>query len=97
MFARPAGLVAQPAKIAARVGVTNVNLLVLKNSRAKAIRFSTLTHICEVAGCHAGDSSAFEPIRATAPNVTRNKFSNTGPSCVTRSCRAVCLSSVERS
>ncbi|EDY43140.1 helix-turn-helix domain-containing protein [Streptomyces sp. SPB074] len=43
------------AELAARVGVTNVNLSVLKNGRAKAIRFSTLTHICEVLDCQPGD------------------------------------------
>ncbi|MEW2128970.1 helix-turn-helix transcriptional regulator [Streptomyces sp. NPDC005435] len=43
------------AELAARVGVTNVNLSVLKNGRAKAIRFSTLTRICEVLDCQPGD------------------------------------------
>ena len=43
------------AELAARVGVTNVNLSVLKNGRARAIRFSTLTRICEVLECQPGD------------------------------------------
>jgi putative transcriptional regulator len=43
------------AELAHQVGVTNVNLSVLKNGRAKAIRFSTLTRICEVLGCQPGD------------------------------------------
>ncbi|MFE7711621.1 helix-turn-helix domain-containing protein [Streptomyces sp. NPDC057486] len=43
------------AELAARVGVTNVNLSVLKNGRARAIRFSTLTRICEVLECRPGD------------------------------------------
>ncbi|MFJ9893744.1 helix-turn-helix domain-containing protein [Streptomyces sp. NPDC091280] len=43
------------AELALRVGVTNVNLSVLKNGRAKAIRFSTLTRICEVLECQPGD------------------------------------------
>lgn len=34
-------------ELATRVGVTVVNLSVLKNDRARAIRFSTLTAICE--------------------------------------------------
>ncbi len=42
-------------ELADRVGVTVVNLSVLKNDRAKAIRFSTLTAICEVLGCRPGD------------------------------------------
>lgn len=37
------------------VGVTLVNLSVLKNDRARAIRFSTLTAICRVLGCRVGD------------------------------------------
>jgi len=37
------------------VGVTIVNLSVLKNGRARAIRFSTLTKLCEVLDCQPGD------------------------------------------
>ena len=37
------------------VGVSIVNLSVLKNDRAKAIRFSTLTAICEALDCEVGD------------------------------------------
>ncbi|MEU3193162.1 MULTISPECIES: helix-turn-helix domain-containing protein [Streptomyces] len=43
------------SELAARVGVTVVNLSVLKNDRAKAIRFSTLTAICRELGCQPGD------------------------------------------
>ncbi|MFF4504683.1 helix-turn-helix domain-containing protein [Streptomyces sp. NPDC001401] len=43
------------AELAARVGVTVVNLSVLKNDRAKAIRFSTLGAICRELGCQPGD------------------------------------------
>lgn len=43
------------AALADAVGVTVVNLSVLKNDRAKAIRFSTLTAICDVLGCQPGD------------------------------------------
>jgi len=42
-------------ELAERVGVTVVNLSVLKNGRAKAVRFSTLTQICRVLGCQPGD------------------------------------------
>jgi putative transcriptional regulator len=38
-----------------------VNLSVLKNQRAKAVRFSTLTAICDVLDCQPGDLLAFEP------------------------------------
>lgn len=43
------------AALAEEVGVTVVNLSVLKNNRAKAIRFSTLTALCVVLGCEVGD------------------------------------------
>ena len=42
-------------ELAAGVGVTIVNLSVLKNNRAKAVRFSTLTAICDVLDCQPGD------------------------------------------
>lgn len=41
--------------LAEAIGVTNVNLSVLKNQRARAIRFSTLTAICDALGCQPGD------------------------------------------
>lgn len=42
-------------ELADRVGVSIVNLSVLKNNHAKAVRFSTLTAICEVLGCEVGE------------------------------------------
>ncbi len=42
-------------ELAERVGVPLVNLSVLKNDRAKAVRFSTPTAICDPLGCDAGD------------------------------------------
>lgn len=42
-------------ELADRVGVTVVNLSVLKNGRAKAVRFSTLTGICRALDCQPGD------------------------------------------
>ncbi len=42
-------------ELAQRVGVSVVNLSVLKNDRAKAVRFSTLTAICEALDCEVGD------------------------------------------
>lgn len=41
--------------LAERVGVSIVNLSVLKNDRAKAIRFSTLVAICDALDCEVGD------------------------------------------
>ena len=42
-------------QLAEQVGVTIVNLSVLKNGRARAIRFSTLTRLCQVLDCQPGD------------------------------------------
>jgi putative transcriptional regulator len=42
-------------ELAERVGVTIANLSVLKNGRAKAIRFNTLTAICRELDCKPGD------------------------------------------
>ena len=47
--------------LAEQVGLTVVNLSVLKNDRAKAVRFSTLTRICDVLGCHPGDVFSLAP------------------------------------
>lgn len=41
--------------LAEQIGVTIVNLSVLKNQRAKAVRFSTLTAICDALACQPGD------------------------------------------
>lgn len=42
-------------ELAGRVGITPANVSVLKNGRAKAIRFSTLDRICAVLECQPGD------------------------------------------
>ncbi|ACD24142.1 helix-turn-helix transcriptional regulator [Clostridium botulinum] len=41
--------------LAERVGITNANLSILKNNKAKAIRFSTLESICKELKCQPGD------------------------------------------
>jgi putative transcriptional regulator len=41
--------------LANRVGITLANLSILKNGRARAIRFSTLTALCDVLECQPGD------------------------------------------
>lgn len=50
--------------LARAVGVTVVNLSVLKNDRARAVRFSTLTAICDVLGCQPGDVFSVDPVHA---------------------------------
>jgi putative transcriptional regulator len=47
-------------ELADQVGVTLVNLSVLKNDRAKAIRFSTLESLCDVLDCQPGDLMGYE-------------------------------------
>ncbi len=42
-------------ELADRVGITLANLSVLKNGRARAVRFSTLTALCEALDCQPGD------------------------------------------
>ena len=42
-------------ELSRQVGVSVVNLSVLKNDRARAIRFSTLTAICNALDCEVGD------------------------------------------
>lgn len=48
-------------ELADQVGITVVNLSVLKNGRAKAIRFSTLAVLCTVLRCQPGDLLTVEP------------------------------------
>ena len=38
-----------------KVGITMVNLSILKNGKAKAVRFSTLEAICKALDCQPGD------------------------------------------
>lgn len=54
-------------ELAERVGVTMVNLSVLKNGRARAVRFSTLSAICEVLGCQPGDVLVYDRGRGRTP------------------------------
>ncbi|MDU2673444.1 MAG: helix-turn-helix transcriptional regulator [Clostridium sp.] len=42
-------------ELAERIGITMANLSILKNNKAKAIRFSTLEAICEALDCQPGD------------------------------------------
>ena len=42
-------------QLSEKVGITMANLSILKNGKARAIRFSTLEAICEALGCQPGD------------------------------------------
>ena len=48
-------------ELAERVGITIVNLSILKNGRARAIRFTTLASLCEVLSCQPGDLLSYQP------------------------------------
>ena len=47
-------------EFAERVGLTPANVAVLKNGRAKAVRFTTLDAICRVLECQPGDVLRYE-------------------------------------
>jgi putative transcriptional regulator len=51
--------------LAERIGITPANLAVLKNGRAKAVRFSTLESLCAVLECQPGDLLRWEPETVT--------------------------------
>ncbi|GAB6987157.1 helix-turn-helix domain-containing protein [Nocardioides pyridinolyticus] len=48
-------------EFAEQVGLTPANVAVLKNGRARAIRFSTLEAICRVLECQPGDVLEYQP------------------------------------
>jgi putative transcriptional regulator len=47
--------------LAERVGITPANLAVLKNGRAKAVRFTTLAALCDALACQPGDLLRWVP------------------------------------
>jgi len=49
-------------ELADRVGITPANLAVLKNGRAKAVRFATLAALCEALECQPGDLLRWEAV-----------------------------------
>ncbi len=48
-------------ELSERVGVTMANLSILKNGKAKAVRFTTLEAICRELDCQPGDLIKYEP------------------------------------
>ena len=48
-------------ELSAQVDVTVVNLSILKNGRARAIRFSTMARLCEALRCQPGDLLSYDP------------------------------------
>lgn len=57
------------AQFADAVGISYANVAVLKNGRAKAVRFSTLDAICRVLECQPGDILRWVPDEGTSPSL----------------------------
>ncbi len=51
-------------ELSSRADITIANLSVLKNDRARAIRFSTLTALCAALECQPGDLISYAPDQA---------------------------------
>ncbi len=70
-------------ELADRVGITPANLAVLKNGRAKAVRFATLAALCEALECQPGDLLRWEAEGVTdeiaSPGVGVTTPGATGP------------------
>ena len=54
--------------LAAGIGLAVANVSILKNGRAKAVRFSTLDAICAVLGCQPGDILTYVPDGESEPD-----------------------------
>lgn len=48
-------------ELSKRVGITLANMSILKNGKAKAVRFQTLEKICEALNCQPGDILEYVP------------------------------------
>lgn len=54
-------------ELAGRVDITLANMSILKQNKARAIRFSTLDALCRELGCQPGDLLEYQPGPRTAP------------------------------
>ena len=59
-------------ELSSRADITIANLSVLKNDRARAIRFSTLTALCAALDCQPGDLISYAPV---GPEVQTSRLS----------------------
>ncbi|OYU48715.1 MAG: transcriptional regulator [Rhizobiales bacterium PAR1] len=48
-------------ELAERIGISEVNLSLLKSGKVKGIRFETLSKICAALNCQPGDILSYEP------------------------------------
>ncbi|MBB6331938.1 putative transcriptional regulator [Chryseobacterium sediminis] len=51
----------QSQELAEKIGITQANLSILKNGKAKALKISTLEAICTALDCQPGDILEFKP------------------------------------
>lgn len=65
------------AELSRTVGITVVNLSVLKNQRASAVRFSTLLALCQALDCQPGD--LFSAVGTDAPSPAEPSDPHTPP------------------
>ena len=56
-------------ELAEKIGITPANLSILKNGKAKAIRFSTLDKLCKALECQPGDILAVSYTHLTLPTI----------------------------
>ena len=54
------------AELAEKIGISAVNLSILKTGKAKGVRFSTLDAICKALDCQPGDLLEYRPPEETA-------------------------------
>ena len=54
-------------ELAERIGITPANLSILKNNKARAVRFSTLEALCKALDCQPADLLEYLPDADTAP------------------------------
>ncbi len=55
-------------ELAARIGITEANLSMLKSGRVKGVRFETLEAICRELACQPGDLLEYQPATSSLPN-----------------------------
>lgn len=63
-------------ELSQKVGLTTVNLSILKTGKAKGVRFDTLEAICNVLECQPGDILEYRQLES---DVDRVKHNVTGP------------------
>ena len=66
-------------ELAERVGITIVNLSILKTGKARAIRFSTLEAICSALTCQPGDILEFQPDTGESERTTASQTEERNP------------------